>query len=161
MKAVLEEKFPVMKDADVGSMLEVIEDPKFRVLQPQTEETEQLLEEMTPIEDQPWVSNVVRDIKGSYLLTEKDKALLSELFDSLEVAHGQVPMASSTLGRLSRILKSQPLLLVLRASVHPMIQMNVVSGLLKSLTTSRKSELPDHQPEWVKMLITPDPTTKS
>ena len=78
-------------------------------------------------------------------LTENDKRLLAELFDALEVAHEQLAVACSTLGRLSRMLKSEQLLLILKASIQPLIQMNVAAGFLEPTTTSRQLTLPEDQ----------------
>ena len=52
-------------------------------------------------EEIPRVSDIIQNIKESDTLTEGDKALLEELFDSLEVAHEQLAISCSTLGWLS------------------------------------------------------------
>ena len=50
-------------------------------------------------------------------LIENEKRLLAELFDALEVVHEQLAVACSTLGRLSRTLKSEQLLVFIKASI--------------------------------------------
>ena len=156
MRTIMEETFPMMEDTSVEVVAEAIKDSKFRILQPWSDETEQLLEEITPIEEVPQATDVIRDIEALDPLIENDKTLLGELFNALEVAHEQLAMACSPLCRLSRILKSQQLSLVLKAGVHPVIQMNMVEGLLEPQTTRRQLILPDNQSEWVKLLMTPD-----
>ena len=89
-------------------------------------------------------------------LTKNDKRLLAELFDALKMAHEQLAVACSTLGRLSSTLKSEQLLLVIKASIQPLIQMNVVAGFLEMSTTSRQLILPEDQVECVKLLMMPD-----
>ena len=120
-----------------------------------------MLEEITPLEELPQGPDVIRNIDDLDPLTENQKALLGELFDALEVTHEHLAQACSMLDTLSRTLKSNQLLLALNASICPMIQMNVVSRLLELPTTRRKLELPDDQSEQVKLMMTPDPMTKS
>ena len=107
----------MMDEPNIETVVGAIKDHSFRVLQPRSDETVQLLEEITPIEEVPQSSEVIRNMEISDPLTENDKILLGELFEAHEVAHDQLVMACSTLGRLSRTLNSQQLLLVLKASV--------------------------------------------
>ena len=65
------------------------------------------------------------------------------------------------LGRLSWRLKPHQLWEVLRASVHPMIQLNVVSRFLEQPTSSEELELPNNQHKRVNILMTLDPTARS
>ena len=95
--------------------------------------------------------------RTGYSLTEGDNDLLGELFHSLETAHEHLAMACS---RLSWRLKPHQLLVVLRASVHPMIQLNAVSGFLEPSTSSEKMDLPDDQHKRVKILLTLDPAAR-
>ena len=161
IQQILEETCPMIKDASIKLVLEAIKDPKFMVLQLWLDETEQMMEEITPLEELPQGLDVIRNIDDLDPLTESQKTLLGELFDALEVTHEHLAQACSMLGTLSRTLKSNLLLLVLKASICPMIQMNVVPGLLRPLTTRRKLELPDNQTEWVKLMMTLDPASKS
>ena len=90
-----------MEEANPVAVLRAVKDPSSLAICPCTEEREHMLEEMVPREEIPMVSDVIQNIKESDILTEGDKALLGELFDSLEVAHKQLAMACSLLGRLS------------------------------------------------------------
>ena len=94
-------------------------------------------------------------------LTEEDRALLGELFDPLEIAHTELTTACSALGRLSQRLRPHQLLAVLRASIHPMVELNVVSGFLEPPIAGKKPDLPNDQHERVKILMTPDHMAKS
>ena len=64
-------------------------------------------------------------------LTKEQKEQIGELFDELEVAHEALTWACSTLGVLSRSLTGRQLLLTLRASVRPLIQLNKLEKFWK------------------------------
>ena len=88
-----------------------------------------------------------------------DQELIAELFDSLETAHDQLAMASGLIGRLVRTLKPNQLMLVLKASIRPLIQLRTSAGVDITATTSKPKELPKEQAERIEILITPDPDT--
>ena len=106
-------------------------------------------------------AQVIQTMKELESITEDKRALLRELFDSLEVAHMELASACSTLSRLSQKLRPHQLMTVLWASIHPMIQINAMAVLLEPPVVSRRSDLPDNQYERVQILMTPDPTVKS
>ena len=119
IQQILEETCPMIKDASIKLVLEAIKDPKFMVLQPWLDETEQMMEEITPLEELPQGLDVIRNIDDLDPLTESQKTLLGELFDALEVTHEHLAQACSMLGTLSRTLKSNLLLLVLKIQHMP------------------------------------------
>ena len=94
-------------------------------------------------------------------ITEEEKTLLGELFDSLKVAHMELASACSMLSRLSQKLRPLQLMTMLWASICPMIQINAESIVLEPLVASKRPELPMVQYERVQMLMMPDPTAKS
>ena len=51
-------------------------------------------------------------------------------------------------------------MVVLRASVCPLIQVNMATALLEPPASSRRQDLPEDQHERVKMLMIPDPMAK-
>ena len=71
-----------------------------------------------------------------------DQELIAELFDSLETVHDQLAMASGLIGRLAHTLKPNQLMLVLKASIRPLIQLRTAAGVDIEATTSRPTELP-------------------
>ena len=81
------------------------------------------------------------------------------MFDSLETAHDQLATASDLIGRLAHTLKPNQLMLVLKASVRPLIQLRTAAGADIEAATSRPTELPEKQAERIEMLIVPDPNT--
>ena len=88
-----------------------------------------------------------------------DQELIAELFDSLETVHDQLAMANGLIGRLAHTLKPNQLMLVLKASIRPLIQLRTAAGVDIEATTSRPKELPKKQAERIEILITPDPNT--
>ena len=65
--------------------------------------------------------------------------------------------ACGLLGRLSRTLKPDQLLTIIKASIRPLIQLNTLTTLDTSTTPKKPPELPQEQPERVKLMLTPDP----
>ena len=76
-------------------------------------------------------------------LTQEQKGFLAELFDESEVVHESMARASGTLGRLSRGLNGKQLLLVLKASVCPLVQINTLDKFWKDPASNlQKSRTP-------------------
>ena len=83
-----------------------------------------------------------------------------QLFEELEVAHDSLAKASSILGRLSRSLSGKQLLMVLKASIHPLIQINTSENFWKDpAITQQRIDLPEDTHRRVK--LTPDPMTEA
>ena len=149
-----------MEEANPNAVLKTVKDQVGLSICPRTEEKERLLE-MILEEETPMAAQVIQGMEESETLTKEDRPLVGELFDSLEVAHTELATVCSVLGRLSQRLRLHQLLAVLRASVHPMVQLNVVAGFLKPPMANKKPDLPDDQHKSVRILMTPDPTVKS
>ena len=73
----------------------------------------------------------------------------------------EIASACSVLSRLSQKLGSDQLMIVLWASVCPLIQINAAVVLLEPPIMRRRSEVPDNPHKRVQLLMTPDPTAKS
>ena len=132
---------PGMEEAKPKVVLKAVKDQVGLSICPHTEEKEHLVEEMIPKEEIPSVVQVIQGMEELDTLMKEDRALLGELFDSLEVAHTELATACSALGRLSKRLRPHQLLAVLRASVHPMVQLNAVAGFLEPPIANRKTVL--------------------
>ena len=157
MKIWLVSTFPSLESADVNIITNAIKDKEYKVLLPRMEDTEVLLEELLPSSDVPSASSVVREIQDVDTLSANNQELIAELFDSLETVHDQLAMASRLIGRLARTLKPNQLMLVLKASVRPLIQLKTKAGLDIEATTSKSKDLPEEQAKRIEILITPDP----
>ena len=107
----------------------------------------------------PGASGVVQAVQEEDTLTESDQKLIVELFDMLETAHSQLATACGLIGRLSHTLKPGQLMLVLKASIRPLIQLRTAVGLDIEAVTNRPAELPDDQAERIEVMMFPDPNT--
>ena len=76
-------------------------------------------------------SLVLEAMEGPENMTKEDRILITEVFESLKVAHSELASACSVLSRLSRNLKPRQLMVVLQASIRPLIQIKVTSGLME------------------------------
>ena len=146
-----------MEATDVNIMLQAIEDKDFHVLYPRMEPGEKLLEELLPSDEIPSASGVVQAVQRADTLSETDQELIAELFNSLETAHDQLATASGLIGRLSRTLKPAQLMLVLKASIRPLIQLGTAARIEMESVTCRPAELPDDQVERIEIMMLPDP----
>ena len=94
--------------------------------------------------------------------SEDQKELMGELFEELETAHESMARACSTLGRLARGLNGKQLLLTLRASVRPIVQVNIAEKFWRETAqTSRRTDLPDDLHHRIALTMIPDAAAKS
>ena len=157
MKTRLVATFPSLDSANINIIVNAVKDKEFKVLLPRTEETETLLEELLPESEIPTASDVLRSVKETDTLSGSNQELIAELFDTLEAMHDQLATASGLIGRLARTLKPNQLMVVLKSSIRPLIQLRTAAGADIEATTSRSAELPETQAERIEIMITPDP----
>ena len=74
-----------------------------------------------PLAEIPRGMDMVSNIHEMEPLSDEQRGQIGELFDDIEVAHKHLARSCSTLGILSRTLKSKQFILLLRASVRPLI----------------------------------------
>ena len=122
---------PSMEEANADTVLNSIKDIARMALMPQTEERDERLEEIVPEEDLPSASDIVAQAQELEDLTLEQREKITELFDELEVAHYALAKVSSTQARLSRSLSGKQLLMVLRSSICPLIQINTLGNFWK------------------------------
>ena len=158
-KCAIVEIAPYMEEANVTTVLKSIKDTSCMALMPQTSDREEKLEAMMPELDILDPRNVLAQAEQLGDLMQEQKGLLAELFDELEVAHESLARASGTLGRLSRSLNGKQLLLVLKASVCPLVQINTLDKFWKDpVSSQQKAELPHDISQRVRLTMIPDPT---
>ena len=63
-------------------------------------------------------------------LKEQQKHDIGEIFDNLKIAHEYLGQACGLMGGLSRTLSSKQLLLLLKTTIRPLIQVNTITGFL-------------------------------
>ena len=117
IKATLARTRHMMQDANMATVIKAMKDRSFKVLLPRSNKVEQKLEEILPTEEVPQAVGIVQAAEAKEPLTQTNQRLIAELFDALEVAHDQLAMACSLLGRLSRTLKLKQLMVVMKASI--------------------------------------------
>ena len=124
MKEILATLTPTMQLADTSTVSRAIRDKNFNVLLPRSETLDQILEEILPNEDLPGVPEVLRVAQKEGEISEDDQRVVAELFGTLEVAHNHMATICGLLSRLSRTLKPDQLLMIIKASIRPLIQLN-------------------------------------
>ena len=94
---------PGMETADPDAVWKAIKDKVGLSICPHTEQKEQMLECLLPDEDVPLAAQVLETMEDPEDMTKEDRILITELFESLEVAHSHTELASacSILSRLS------------------------------------------------------------
>ena len=136
---------PQMEDANQQTVLRVIRDPSGLAIHSQTKEREVNLELLMPSAEVPKGKEVAEKLDVIHLLTHKQRAQIAETFEDMEIAHEHMACSCSLLAILSRSLNSRQLLTLLRASVRPLVQLNMVPGLLdEPIKSQQRMELPDN-----------------
>ena len=146
----------MMQLADISMVTRAIWDKCFNVLLPRSEEIDQVLEEILLNEEMPSASEVLRSAQRGEAMTEANQRVVAELFESLETTHDQLVTACRLLGRLLRTLNPDQLMIIIKASIRPLIQLNTLARLDTATTANKPSELPEEQTEHVKLMLAPD-----
>lgn len=115
--------------ADAEAILKAVRDPTCLTIQKQTEEIEAKLEELIPDEDILEGGNIIEDIDEIEELMAQQRQDISEVFENLEVAHEHLAKSCSLMGLLSQTLSSKQLILLMKTSIHPLVQINTFAGL--------------------------------
>ena len=160
-KQVITTLIPGMDMADPDAVWRSIKDKVGLCICPSMEEKEKTLECLLPNQEIPPAARVLETMEDVDELTKEDRALIRELFESLEVAHSKLASACSILSQLSVKLKPRQLMFMLQASTRPLIQVKATSAFFKTDTPGKMRELPEEQEERVELLMMPDPTTGS
>ena len=147
MKTGLAATISSMETADIDIVLQSVKDKNVHVLSPRTETGEKLLNELLLSNEIPSASGVIQTVQGVDTLSRTDQELIGELFDSLKTAHDHLATASGLLGRLSHTLKPPQLMLLLKTSIRPLIQLRTAAGIELESLTDAPAELPDDQDE--------------
>ena len=104
--------------------------------------------------------DVVADIDNLEPLMEEQRRQISELFEDMELAHEQLACACSSLAILSRNLTLPQLVVLLKSSIRPLVQLNVAPGLFQEAKLGQqRMELPKEQHRQVKLTMTPTATS--
>ena len=156
LKDVLSNIIPQMQLADIVMVSKAIRDKNFNTLLPKSDVMDKILEEKLSSEDIPEATEVLKTAQREGKMSEQDQELVAELFSNLEVAHEHAAIACGLLSRLSRTLKLEQLLTIVQVSIRPLVQLTTPVALETLGGTKDPQELPEDQPERVKILLTPD-----
>ena len=149
MKESLANLTPMMQLADISTVTWAIQDKCFNVLFPRSDELDQILEEIIPNEEIPDTPEVLHAAQNGGEMSEADQRVVAELFESLETAHDQMVTACGLLHRLSRTLKPDKLMTIIKASIRPLIQLNALTALDTATASKKPPELPQEQSEMI------------
>ena len=83
--------------------------------------------------------------------------MLVSLFDDLTVAHERLSRVVGTMSSLCKVLSPDQLMLVMKSSICPLVQLNTIPGLFDPLAQKEKKELPDDREERIKEIMIPRP----
>ena len=109
IKSAISIIMPQMKDAEVLDVLRATKDPTCLAIHPQTEEIRGLLEEVIPSEEIPSGESVSASLSEEDNLSDNDRELIRELFETLETAYDNIGRACGLIGVLSQSLKPRQL----------------------------------------------------
>ena len=159
-KMAITSVMPSMDDVNPTIVLEAIKDPSCLAICPRTDESLQKLEDMMPLAEILSGKDMTTDIDNLESLTEEQKRQISELFEDMELAHEQLACTCSSLAILSRSLTSRQLVLLLKSSISPLVQLNMAPGLFEEAKLGwQRMELPEEQHRQVKLTMTPTATS--
>ena len=159
-KTIITMIMPSMAEANPTIVLESIKDPSCLAIHPRTDANIQKLEDMMPPAEVPTGQDVVTIIEDMEPLTDEQRRQISELFEDLELAHEQLARTCSSLAILSRSLTSQQLILLLKSSIRPLVQLNIASGVFEEAKLGQqKMELPEEKYRQVRLTMVPVATS--
>ena len=152
---------PSAEEIDPVGILNTIRDTSCLILRNPTEEAREKMEEVDPDSDIPSGKDIVQDIENLGTLNEQQKHDIGEIFDNLEIAHEYLGRSCGLMAGLSRSLTSKQLLLLMKTTIRPLIQVNIKEGLLDEPVagTSRKGILRSEEDEILNSL-TPSPSSE-
>ena len=135
--------FPIIAEANVIAILKAIPNCTCTALRDQSEEHERYLEQIMPEEDIPEGEKVVADVSQIKPLTYHQKDLIVCLFDNLSIAHEHLSREAANMSSLCKAMDPDQLLLIMKCSVRPLVQLSASPGLFDKPTHKQRKELPD------------------
>ena len=126
------------------------------------EEVVAKLEEVLPESDTASGKEVIESINELEPLTKEQRHDIGEVFNKLEIAHEYLGRSCGLMGALSCSLSSRQLLLLLKASIRPLIQINMLRGFLdKPRASVTGSGLLETRDDRVLATMTPAPLSET
>ena len=161
-KQAIGKVLPGTEEANTTAVLKAVCDPTCLAICPHTEDTEEKLEELMLEENILEGEEVISRIENVESLMDGQKENIGELFENMKVTHESLAWSCDLLGMLSQSLTSRQLLLLMRTSIHPLVQVNTLAGFMEEPSTSRKKvDLLESKPKRVKIMMILDPASKT
>ena len=152
---------PQMKDAEVLDILRATKDPTCLAICPQTEEIEALLEEVIPSEEILSGESVRRSLPDEDILSDSDRELITELFETLETAYDNIGRACGLIGVLSQSLNSRQLFMLLKACVRLIVHINALPKFIEQVGQEAKPPgVPEDRGERLRITMVPNAESK-
>ena len=82
------------------------------------------------------------------------------LFDNLSIAHEHLSRVAANMSSLCKAMDPDQLMLIMKCSVRPLVQLSPSPGLFDTPTHKWRKELPDDKVERVKDTMTPRENAK-
>ena len=160
IKNMISVVMPQMKDAEVLDVLRATKDPTCLAIHLQTEEIEALLEEVIPSEEIR-VAKASADLYQMKILSDSDRELITELFETLETAYDNIGRACGLIGVLSQSLNSRQLFMLLKACVRPIVHINALPKFIEQVSQEAKPQgVPEDRGERVRIMMVPNTESK-
>ena len=162
LKLAMIKQIPGAEEADTRCILRAMRDPSCLAVRKQTKEIEAKLEEILPESDIISGEEIIRDIDEVEPLTKEQRQDIWEVFENPDIAHEHLSWSCGLIGALSHSLSSKQFLLLLKASIRPLVQVNKLGGFLeepKASTTG--SNLPESTHNKVHATMIPAPSAES
>ena len=148
----------LINQANILTILRATPDPMCMTLRPVSVETENYLEDVMPEEDIPPGERVAAEVSQIKPITHDQKDMLASLFDNLSVAHERLSRAVGTMSSMCKVMSPEQLMLIMKSSMWPLIQLNTMPGLFDPPIQQERKELTDDKEERIKqtMILRPD-----
>ena len=157
-KEAITNMFPNMETAKPNAVWMAVKDKVGLCICPQSQKNENMLECMVSADEVPQAAEVLGKVEE---VTQEERELIRELFDSLEVVHSHLAAACSALSRLSSTMRPTQLMTILDASIRPLIQIKTTTAWKLCDTPEETGELPDDPEERVELMMLPNPTART
>ena len=161
LKTEIIKQIPGTEEVDTKSILKSIRDPSCLAVREQMEEVIAKLEEVLPESETASGEEVIKSIDELEALTKEQRHDIVEVFNNLEIAHKYLGQSCGLMGALSHLLSSRQLLLLLKASIRPLVQINTLRGFLnKPRADVTGSGLLETRDDRVLATMTPAPSSE-
>ena len=120
------------------AILRATPNPSCTALRAATEEAERYLEDIMPDEEIPPGEKVAAEVSQIKPITYDQKDMLVLLFDDLSMAHERLSRAAGSMSSLCKVMTPEQLMLIMKSSVRPMIQLTQLQDFLTLLHKWRR-----------------------